>query len=274
MGKLTTYPSTQKFQNGDILIVDGASGTRKITAEDAAAALAGLLSSVNRRNVFRGKNLGSTVTEEQKAAIQNGTFEDLFIGDYWQIENINYRIADMDYWYKTGDTSLTKHHVVLLPDQSLYQSAMNDKDDTTGGYTGSKMYTEGLGQAKNTITEAFGELLLSKREYLINAVSDGHASAGAWVDSQIELMNEVMAYGHSVYGVRFDSQPVAANFMIDNRQLALFQLTSKWLYTGGNYWLRDIASQFAFAAVAGWGFSYCNSASISQGVRPVFAVGA
>lgn len=35
--------------------------------------------------IYRGKNLGSAVTAAQWAAIDAGTFEDLFIGDYWTI---------------------------------------------------------------------------------------------------------------------------------------------------------------------------------------------
>ena len=33
---------------------------------------------------YRGKNLGSNITEAQSAAIRAGTFEDLYLGDYWQ----------------------------------------------------------------------------------------------------------------------------------------------------------------------------------------------
>lgn len=35
-------------------------------------------------SIFRGKNLGDTLTEAQSAAIQAETFDDLFIGDYWE----------------------------------------------------------------------------------------------------------------------------------------------------------------------------------------------
>ena len=43
--------------------------------------------------IYRGKSLGSTVTTAQYAAIKAGTFDDLYIGDYWTIGGVNYRIA-------------------------------------------------------------------------------------------------------------------------------------------------------------------------------------
>lgn len=76
---------------------------------------------------------------------------------------------------------------------------MNETNITTGGYTGSLMYTENLAQAKTLAASAFGDLILTHREYLTNAVTDGHASAGAWFDSTLDLPNEIMMYGCHVY---------------------------------------------------------------------------
>lgn len=39
--------------------------------------------------IYRGKSLGSTVTTAQYAAIKAGTFDDLYIGDYWTIGGVN-----------------------------------------------------------------------------------------------------------------------------------------------------------------------------------------
>lgn len=83
MAKLTTYPQATRFDNNDILIKDGANGTKKILAKDAIIDLLGMVSPEMHRNIYRGKNLGSSVTSAQKTAINNGSFDDLFIGDYW-----------------------------------------------------------------------------------------------------------------------------------------------------------------------------------------------
>ena len=87
-------------------------------------------------SIYRGKYLGDTYTDVQKAAIANGSFDDLFIGDYWTISGVNWRIADFDYYYKVGDSSnniFTKHNVVVVPDTTLgYTFPMNSTDTTEG----------------------------------------------------------------------------------------------------------------------------------------------
>ena len=41
-------------------------------------------------SIFRGKNLGTSITSEQWSAISSGTFDDLFIGDYWVINGMRF----------------------------------------------------------------------------------------------------------------------------------------------------------------------------------------
>lgn len=144
--------------------------------------------------LYRGKYLGDSLTAEQSAAIRSGKFTDLWVGDYWTIAGVNYRIADFDYFLRSGDTECTQHHAVIVPDTALYSAAMNPTNVTTGGYVGSEMYTKNLAQAKATIKAAFGaDHILMHREYLCNAVSNGRPSGGAWFDSDIELMSEASA---------------------------------------------------------------------------------
>lgn len=273
MAKLTDYTADVRFNSDDILIKDGSKGTRKISVKNAAVEFAGLVSAVNHRNVFRGKNLGSTITNAQKAAIQAGNFDDLFIGDYWAIGGVNWVIADMDYWYNCGDTAFTKHHLVIVPEKQLYAAQMNETNTTEGGYVGSLMYTSNLNQAKETISAAFGDMLLTHREYLVNAVTDGRPSAGAWFDSQIELMNEIMVYGCHVYAPAGNGQVIPTRYTINNSQLALFRLNPRAYKNRQWIWLRDVVSSAYFAGVSGNGNANYYGASLSGGVRPAFAIG-
>ena len=71
MSKLIDYPAATRFDSGDILIKDGMNGTKKITAKNAAIDLAGMVSAVQHRMIWGGRNLGTSVTAEQKAAISN-----------------------------------------------------------------------------------------------------------------------------------------------------------------------------------------------------------
>lgn len=274
MAKLTEYSEAYRFDTGDILIKDGTNGTKKIKASNAAADFAGMVSGVNHRNVYRGKNLGTSITDAQKAAISSGTFDNIFIGDYWTLNEVRYDVADMDYWYNTGDTAFTKHHLVIVPHNALYTGSMNATNTTDGGYTGSQMYTEGLSQAKSTIQEAFGDMLLRHREYLINAVTDGHPSAIAWFDSTVELMNEIMVYGCHVHASTSDgSNGIFAKSTVDKQQLSIFRLNPKDINIKQAIWLRDIVSSSYFAVVASMGHAHYNAASSTSGVRPVFAIG-
>ena len=221
---------------------------------------------------YRGKNLGTSVTAAQYEAINNGTFDDMYIGDYWVIDGITWRIACFDYWLHCGDTECTTHHVVIVPDTNLDSKAMNASNVTTGGYVGSAMYTTNMAGAKSTIKTAFGAShILSHREYLVNAVSSGRPSAGAWYDSEIELMTE-----HMVYGKHFeptsDGTNIPAIHTIDNAQLPLFALDHSKICNRANWWLRGVVSAAYFAYVANDGNCGCYNASFALGVRPAFAI--
>jgi len=273
MAKITAYTAATRFGSGDVILKDGNAGTMKMAVANAAVEFAGLVSSVQHRNVYRGKSLGTSITSEQKAAISAGTFDDLFIGDYWTLNSVAYEIADMDYWYNCGDTAFTKHHLVMVPRSSLYNAQMNETNITTGGYTGSKMYTENLETAKTTISAAFGDMLLTHREYLTNAVTDGHPSGGAWFDSDVELMNEIMVYGSLIYAPAGDGSVTPTRYTIDKQQLALFALNPRRANIRITYWLRDVVSSAGFANVDSRGLAGYANASNSHGVRPVFAIG-
>lgn len=225
-------------------------------------------------SIYRGKNLGTTVTEEQWEAISSGTFTDLYIGDYWVIGGVNWRIAAFDYYLNCGDTSFTKHHAVIVPDTCLYNAQMNTTDVTTGAYKGSAMYTANLEQAKSTINSAFGSShVLSHRIYLSNATSNGRASAGEWTDSTVDLMCEHMVYGSGIFSPVSDGSSVPNNYRVEKGQLPLFALEPSRICNRATWWLRDVITAAVFAHVSSYGFADYFYASNSYGVRPAFCIG-
>lgn len=262
-----------------MLIHDG-NGVKVITVENLHKGLQTDIDSV--RNVladgaaahnciYRGKNLGTSVTAEQYAAISSGKFTDLYIGDYWVIKGVTYRIAAFDYYYNCGDTNFTKHHAVIVPDTSLYKAQMNTSNVTTGGYTGSAMYKSNLAQAKTTIKAAFGSAhVLTKRELLTNAVNGNTSSGWAWFDSDVELMNEVQAYGSVAWGAHDGN---GYNVASGDGQFPLFMFDRTKLHNREDYWLRDVASATYFSYVGNAGHASSNYASTSSGVRPAFCIG-
>lgn len=262
-----------------MLIHDG-NGVKVITVENLHKGLQADIDSV--RNVladgaaahnciYRGKNLGTSVTAEQYAAISSGKFTDLYIGDYWVINGVTYRIAAFDYYYNCGDTNFTKHHAVIVPDTSLYKAQMNTSNVTTGGYTGSAMYKSNLAQAKTTIKAAFGSThVLTKRELLTNAVNGNTPSGWAWFDSDVELMNEVQAYGSVAWGAHDGN---GYNVASGDGQFPLFMFDRTKLHNREDYWLRDVSSAASFAFVLLYGNADSYTASSSLGVRPAFCIG-
>lgn len=252
-----------------------AAQTAATNAENAAAPVLAILSggAGAHNSLYRGKNLGTSVTAAQWAAIADGSFTDLYIGDYWVIDGVNWRIAAFDYYYKTGDTPCTTHHVVIVPDTSLYTHAMNDTDITTGGYIGSKMYTEGLAEAKTKINSAFGSShILSHRQLLVNAVTDGKPSDGSWYDSTVELMAEQNVYGGKIFSTGNNGSIIPNLYTIDKSQFPFFAHDPSMISNGQWFWLRDVVSAVSFARVDANGLSTYHNASDDSGIRPALSI--
>ena len=232
--------------------------------------------------IYRGKSLGSTVTTAQYAAIKAGTFDDLYIGDYWTIGGVNYRIAAFDYYLNSGDTNCTTHHVVIVPDTCLYNAQMHNTSSggwesgaantTAGGYVGSDMYKSNLEQAKTIIKSAFSGHVLKHRIYLTNAVANGRASGCAWCDSEVDLMCEQMVYGSGIFSPVSDGGNVPANYRVEKSQLPLFQHEPSRICNRNDWWLRDVITASAFARADGYGYAVYYDASAASGVRPAFSI--
>nr|DAG33371.1 MAG TPA: hypothetical protein [Caudoviricetes sp.] len=284
---ITSLPQASTVEKTDQLILQGGSTQRatlaKIladlgvvnpdTAQDDILRLTTPAGAAAHNCVYRGKALGTSVTSEQWAAIRNGTFDGLFLGDHWTINGVDYIIAAFDYWLTCGDTACNTNHLLVVPRNNLYTYKFNPTNTAEGGYVGSDLYKNGLTHAKTTINSAFGSAhILSHRQCLVNAVTNGKPTGSDWYDSTVELMNESMVYG----GRQFSPMPdgtdpwnTCRNYTIDKSQLPLFHL-APWLICNRNwYWLRDVVSAASFAYVHGNGNAYCHGASNAGGVRPV-----
>lgn len=208
--------------------------------------------------IYRGKYLGDTVTAEQTAAIADGSLEDLFIGDYWTMSGVNYRIADFDYWYRTGfpeASRVEKHHVVIVPDTSIATGQMNGSNTTSGGYRNSL--------TKSKMNDTISALPPEIRSRLLvhNALLDG-----TWTETSVDLMNEIMVYGCYILADNSNKQTS------ENRQLSLFRMSPQARYAGGNYWLRNYANATDFTLVSYYGDASKDAATSTYGIRPVFAI--
>ncbi len=220
--------------------------------------------------IYRGANLGSAVTAAQWAAIEAGTFEDLFIGDYWEINGVNWRIAAFDYYL---NDQTTEHHAVIVPDTDLYEASMNDTNTTEGAYVSSKMYTSGLNQAKTLVNNAFGEdHILSHYAYLKNAATGGYETGGSGYQVTVVLMTEQNVYGGAVFANRMQGVNYAFNYTIDNSQFPLFAFRHDLISNNQKSWLRDVARTVSFSCTWTNNNAYNEGAAAVHGVRPSFCI--
>ena len=256
-----------------------ASATASGNSAAAAASSAEKVAALNYSNaaahnaIFRGKYLGNHVTDEQWAAIKAGTFDDLYIGDYWTIGGVDYVIAAFNYYLNCGDTACSVNHVTIVPRNNLYNHVMNDTNVVTGAYVGSKMYASGLNSAKTTIANAFGSAhILTIRQLFQNSVTGDYENGHAFYDASVFLMNEINVYGGYVFKSFLHGTGWAYMYSIDNSQYPVFAFDKKMIHTRQDYWLRDVAGSGTFCSVGSYGNCNYNGASNSCGVRPAFNI--
>ena len=226
------------------------------------------------RMIFRGKNLGVAPTPTQLAAIRDGSFNDLYIGDYWFNGGITYRIADMNYLINSGSVNMTTPHLIIVPDESMMSSKMNDTNTTTTGYYGSYMRQTTIPTINTILEGVFGSALLTFEVMLTNASSGGRPTGGSWYDAKADIMQETQVYGGTILAQHSDGVNIPYVYTINKQQFALFQIVPKFVNPGRyNYWLQDILSASSFASVSSYGRAIISGASSSFGVRPWFALG-
>ena len=219
------------------------------------------------------------------ANIANGTFRDIFPGDYITKQvtisgkkyTVNWVIADCDYWINKGDTAVTVHHVAIVPQAPIFDANMNATNTTEGGYMGSRMFKETIPACATGIVNAFGAShILTFRDWLISGMTANQISSGLpnftggaqwdaspWVSVQCDLMTEKMVLGAPV------NSASALDEWCATRQMSAFRLSENLInYNRQWYWLRNIVSSAAFALVRGDGSAYAYVASGSLGVRP------
>lgn len=262
---------------------NGTLDTRLTTAETNITNLQNKFSDVVSANaaahnaIYRGKNITSMETSGTLYTnIANGTFDDIYIGDYFTkaINGTNYalRIAAFNYYYNMGDTAFTKPHAVIIPDGVFGSSVMNDTNIVTGGYVGSKMRTSTLQTWLGYIKTAFGSHLLTPRCIYDNKCDGYSYSGAAWYDGPLELMTEEQVYGARQQGLTNHSGWCYPG--IDYAQFPLFALDHSRICNRSAWWLRSVTSPTTFSYVNDTGGSADGyGASASLGVRPRFLIG-
>ncbi len=249
-------------------------------------------------SVYRGKDLGSGVTAEMSAAIREGTFEDIYPGDYFTKAIPAYTWTDWEgntheekasasamIWdivgcnpliHETPHAPFRTNHIGVVPRGSLYAAPMNEEDTTAGGYYGSDMFNKHLKRAEAIVKAVFGEEhILTHVDTLCNAVTDGEESGWATYGNRVvDIMSEYMCFGRKF---RWSAEKGSYDHgSIAHSQLPLYQFRPDLAGHYGAYsWLREAVDSESFAVLTTWGGATYHKASNPNnwaGVRPLFLV--
>ena len=257
-------------------------GSKKLATEEYVTNLVGGILSINNasfhNSIFRGKDITSYFTDGSLYnRIANGTFEDLFVGDYIIQNNITWRIAGFDIHLNKGDQPLITHHAVIVPDSNLTTEVMNWEGSTEGGYVGSLVYGTTLPSVlTDYIIPVFGNHIIEYRAFLTNGINptgynssgtnDGCSNSCAWFSRKLDLMDECEVYGCAIWSSSgFDCGSAYT-------QLPLFALAPQYILSDESYWLKDVSTSHSYASVTNSGIADGAWTAVILGVRPRFLI--
>lgn len=183
-------------------------------------------SAEQHNGIFRGNDLGASMTGGQYAQITAGTFEDLYIGDYWNIGGVNYRIAGFDYF------NIPEHHIVIVPDTCMSAETFKyagTNDGRSVGYLGSQLKAKI--SAYERCVSAFGNDRVLSMQYKVTQNSTGTIIE---MPAKSVALSQIALYGSSIF------PNINLDFESETSQLPLFRLAPKYINTAdNNYFVRD-----------------------------------
>ncbi len=258
----------------------------------------------NRNNIYRGANIQSKFDDGSLyEVISNGTFEDLYLGDYFDItistvynsnEVVTCCIAGFNTLYDTGrqEDTFERNHVIIIPkknfDKKHAMSSITDGEQSTAdGYNGTDMCKTIIPNYSKGFEAVFGDHLLEHEvniTYITKTTApsssipmrNGHTYGTTNIRTKLCLMTEIEVYGTTIWAssgfehvggfIQFPIFKVNPSFM---RPRPTVTRQAEW-------WLRNIAfnGQFCLVEIDHSGSNaHYYSANHEFGVRPYFCLG-
>lgn len=221
-------------------------------------------------NIYRGKDLG-VFNDTFEQAIQDGTFDNMYIADTFTMNGHTYHIAGFNTEWGTEKNTELGNHICLITD-NFGDSQMNSSYTTQGGFAGSDMFKNTLPKLVSQLKADWGDHLLEFNEFLSTGIDlNGAPNIGAWFKVQASLMNTTQVFGAPT---KYSNNANGEKYNIGNENsiLPLFKLKPSDRNTSYYWWLRDIYNSQSFAGVNGDGSAHRNAADGGGGVRAFFLV--
>jgi len=250
------------------------------------------------------KNLLQKYTlDELSAMISSGNFDDIYVGDYIEMEmtsdygteKVRWLVAAIDYFRHRTDVDLLDHHIVLVAEDCFKTThRMNSSNTTAGAFAGSEMYITTLPKYDTAITNAFGSSHILEYHQLLTTSTNttapsmagnnltGCSNNWAWANgsgsnphvTKLCLMSEPQIYRTCALSSSF------YDIGINNSQFPLFAQLPEKIRCGRGFnavtsarhyfWLSSVVSTTTFAYCGINGVATNDGASNSYGVRPYF----
>lgn len=232
----------------------------------------------NRNNIYRGKDLTSiySIDEIYNRTI-DGTFKDLYIGDYITVGKYKIAIAGFNIYSKTGTVDLN-NHIVFIIESGIPDSYMNPTDTSEGGYYNSYMNKTYLPKIYSEINPLLKNHIITHKELMTNNMNPNLIPSGNpnwkgattnwdWYDTNLILCSEVEVYGSTVWSSS------GYDIGIAKVQLPYFRLNERNINIRSKWWLSAVYSAYGFCDCHWDGSASALNASNVFRIRPRFLFG-
>lgn len=246
--KITEYPSVTELTDNNVFLIDGPSGTKTIAKSDLIYALFDNIPEMHN-HLYRGKNLGTSYTASQKEEVSNGTFNDMWLGDYWNVGGNKWYICGFNIM---GSPTYSENHIVIMGDDL----AQNIKWDSTQSgsnmgkiaYTQSTIYKVDLpNYVSNSIPSTFKSNLYEREEYLVTAkdATTFKTTSSSWikVSANVPRISNILGVPNTFSWVdeknswKSGIDPSLAN---SGGKFPIFNFVKPYKILGSNtFWLQD-----------------------------------
>lgn len=266
--KISELPVVTNLGRSDRFIVDGDTATRTIATEELVYALFNPLPEAHNM-VFRGKALGSSISNLHRQGLSSGSFNDLWLGDYWTRNGVDYVVVGFNYWKNV--TGVTAPHAVVATRTNITNAAFGSGMSSMAS---APIYSSTVPNLENTVKLVFGSNGLLTRPMKFVSGFDGQGYPSATVTRQVTLSlltpNHIMGArgpvtvlnGITENGMYSDNQAIMPGFAMD----------PGLRHAPGSTWLHGVTGPNSALCLGDDGVLTASTSAGARGVRIIFGI--